>query len=166
MAITDDRFRNVLTGEVTQAAANALQFAEMTTGASLGTRLGLIIDQISYYPSAAALRELVANNDRMMMAITTSDQVTDLEDEADSRILHVSQITSIVVGAVTSLTHSMTPLDYDFTPPLIVAAPRLHLAFDTNNFAAAQTCRVRIAYRFISLSPQEYLEVAETFLHQ
>lgn len=165
MALTDDRFRNVLSAEVISSAANTLTFAEVQTGASLGTRLGLIIDAIDFYPTKAAMLEMTTDGDAIKMAWTTSDQVTDLDDEADSRIIDLARIQRHDFGTAASAAHVVLPVHREFTPPLIVAAPKMFVAVHTAGLASAATLRSRMAFRFINLSPQEYLEIAETFLH-
>lgn len=165
MALTNDRFRNVLSAEVISSAANTLTFAEVQTGASLGMRLGVIVDAIDFYPTHAAINEMTQLADQIIMAWTTSDQVSDLEDEADSRILDVLRFSRHDLGTAGSGVFLALPFHRDFTPPLIVAAPKLFLAVHTGGLASAATLRSRLAFRFTPLSAQEYLEIAETFLH-
>lgn len=165
MALTDDRFRNVLSAEVIMSAADTLTFAEVQTGASLGMRLGLVIDAIDFYPPASGYALMTTAGDAISMAWTTSDQVTDLNDEADSRIIHPVKIVRVDFGTAASAQLTHLPMHVEFTPPIIVASPKLFLAADSNGLASALTVRSRMAFRFISLNAQEYLEIAETFLH-
>jgi len=165
MAIMDDRFQNILSAEVTTSAANVLTFAEVQTGASLGMRLGLVIDSIDMYPAQAVLAEMTTAGDRILMAWCTSDQVTDLEDEADSRVLDVIRISRLDFGTAASAQLVTVPLHREFSPPRIMASPKLFIAFNTFGLASVGILRSRLAFRFISLSAQEYLEIAETFLH-
>lgn len=165
MPIVDDRFRNVLSIEVTQSAADTLTFQEVPTGVSLGQGLGIVIDEISYYPNHANIRELDADTDTLMMALTTSDQPDDIADYSDSRIVDTVALLSHVVGTAGNFQVHELPIRTEFTPPIILATPRLFLAVDTAGFGAAATARVRVAFRYVKLTPQEYLEVAETFLN-
>lgn len=158
-----DRFANIASGDVLQTAANALTFDEVLTGISLGVGVGIIIDQFDYYPLFATYRELVGNADSLLMAWTTSSDVTDLANYGDRRILHAIGIPALIVGAVVSLEHAVFPIDKQFFPPLIIASPRIYFALDMFGAAAAGQARSRCYYRFIELSPQEYLEIAETF---
>lgn len=165
MALTDDRFANILHAEVTHSAANTITFTEVQTGASLGMRLGLIVDTMFFYPIPSTIALMTASNDRISMAWCTSDQVTDLQDEADSRILHVMHMVRHDMGTAAAAQLYITPLVAEFNPPLIMASPKLFLCSDSNGLASVGTVRARLGFRFISLSPQEYLEIAETFLH-
>lgn len=158
-----DRFANIASGDVTLSAANVITFDEVLTGISLGVGVGMIFDEIDYFPSVQALNELVATADEMFMAWTISNDIPDLEDVSDRRILHAMHLKSLLVGAVVSLTHFKTPFVHQFFPPLIVAAPRIYFAADTGGFGTARRFRSRLYYRFIELSAQEYLEIAETF---
>ena len=158
----EDRFANVAAGEVVMSAANALTFTELLTGVSLGQGVGMLIDQIDYYPTEATAAEMATSADALVMGVTTSNDLTDLDDYKDRRIVHVirSEIQMTTSGAV----YMKWPEVAQFFPPLILAAPRLYLAVDTSAYAAAATVRFRIYFRYVSLTPQQYLELAEAFL--
>ena len=164
MAAREDRFANIAAARVVESAAGTLTFTEMLTGISLGQGVGMIIDQISYYLNSAAIQDLVASQDAIVMGITASDDVADLTDVTDRRILHATHIETMMVGAVVSLSHLRMPFDYQFFPPMIFASPRLHLGVIGLNLAGAVTARCRIYFRYISLTPQQYLELAEAFV--
>lgn len=160
---TRDRFANIATGDVTMTAANAITFDEVLTGVSLGVGVGIIIDQIDYEWTAVSLRELLGNADQLQGAWLTSADATDLADLSDRRILHAHVLTAVIVGAVVSLWVHKQPDPYQFFPPIIVASPRIYLGANTQGAAAASRLRSRMYFRFIELSPAEYLELAETF---
>lgn len=158
-----DRFANIAAGDVTLTAADALTFDEVLTGISLGVGVGMLVDEIDYMPTVAALNELVAGGDAIHMGWATSNSVTNLEDIADRRILHAMILKTVIVGAVVSLWTHKTPFVHQFFPPIIVAAPRLFFGADQEGGASARQFRSRLYYRFIELNAQEYLEIAETF---
>jgi len=158
-----DRFANIASGEVTMSAANTITFTEILTGISLGVGVGILIDEIDYYPSSAALRELVGNADSIAMGWTTSNAVSDLVDAADRRVIHSINLVASIVGAVVSLHVLKVPFVHQFFPPTIFASPRIYLGTNTGGFGAAALVRSRLYYRFIELNAQEYLEIAETF---
>lgn len=158
-----DRFANIASAEVTLSAANVLSFAEVLTGVSLGVGVGILIDEIDYTPDAVALQSLVANTDDIQMAWTTSTGVTDLADPSDRRILHAMRLVPSIIGSVVSLTLYKIPWVHQFFPPIIIAAPRIHFAGDSSGIATPPVYRSRLYYRYIELSTQEYLEIAETF---
>lgn len=158
-----DRFANIAAGDVTMSAANTLTFQEILTGISLGVGVGMLIDQIDYTPTSASIRELLGNADALFAAWTTSNGVSDIADASDRRVLHAFQEIPTIVGAVVSLAQSRWPAVYQFFPPIIVAAPRIFVAMNTSGAAAASRLRSRMYFRFVELSAQEYLEIAETF---
>lgn len=164
MASFDDRFQNILAAEVVQPSADALTFAQVNTGVSLGQGLGMVIDAMDFWPSSTVIKELITNTDSLDLAWTTSDQITDLQDEADSRIIDVIRLVPAVAGTAGNVNVIQLPLHREYTPPRIMASTRLFLAVDSNGFAAAGTIRSRLAFRFIKLSTAEYLEIAETFM--
>ena len=162
--VMDDRFRNVLSAEVTLSAADTLTYQELNTGTGIGQGLGMVIDAIDYYPASGAMRELDADNDSIQMAFTTSDQATNLTDMSDRRIFDAVFVFNQLIGTAGNTWPHHTPIHREFTPPLLVASPRIFFGVDTGGFASAYTFQARMAFRFIKLSAQEYLEVAETFI--
>lgn len=163
-AAREDRFANVAAVRTVMSAANVLTFSELLTGISLGQGVGMLIDQIDYHLSSASERELVGSADSMVCALTTSNDITDISDMQDRRILHSMVKTPVVVGSVVSLVISLRPVVFQFFPPLILAAPRIQFGVDSAGFGAAGTVDVRIYFRYITLSPQQYLELAEAFI--
>lgn len=161
---TDDRFQNVLTAQVLASAANVLTFAEVQTGASLGLGLGLVIDTMDFWPNNTSLAEMTAANDRIVMAWCTSDQVDDLEDPSDSRIIHAMSYARRDAGTAANALFQLTPFHHEFTPPRIVAIPRVYLATISAGLASANRVFARLGFRYIKLTDKEYLELAETFL--
>lgn len=164
MPLIDDRFANVITAEVTQTAANAEAFQEIATGVSLGQQLGMVIDELEFFTDLSTLiTALAGDGDRIDFAITTSDLVDDFDDVTDRRILWSG---GLVKDELTSgVVMHKNPIGYrTFNPPLIHASPRIFLGVDSSSLAIVLTIRCRIHFRYIKLTAQEYLEVAETFL--
>jgi len=164
MPTMTDRFQNVLSGQVNMSAANVLTFLELNTGVSLGAKMGLVIDQIDYNPAGASWRQLDAATDEMYMALCTSSSVTDLTDMTDNRLLDSVQIYGDTIGTAGTQLFYRNPLVTVFSPPLIHASPQLYFAMQTGGFASAGIVRMRLRFRFIKLSTEEYLELAEQFI--
>ena len=141
-----DRFANIASGNVILSAANTITFDEVLTGISLGVGVGIISDA-----------------DNLSWGWTTTQDPTDLLDAADRRIIHSMGLTSMIVGAVVSLWVHKQPFVHQFFPPMIFAAPRIFLGASSSGAGAAIQLRSRLYFRFIELSAQEYLEIAETF---
>ena len=161
MARNEDRFANILMAEVVESGANTLTFKEILTGISLGMGIGMIIDQIDYWPPTNMGAQLVATIDRIRMGFTVSDSITELNAD-DRSIIHMVEFHSGGAAAVPQI-HT-NPIPFQFFPPIIRASPRLFLAIEGESIAAAVTAQARMYFRYIDLSTQEYLELAETGL--
>lgn len=162
MPIMDDRFQNFLVFDITMSAANILTFQQINTGVSLGQGLGIVIDEIRYVPTLPSMRELTAATDDLKVSLCTTDTVSDIGDYGDSRVLDNLTIVTAVTNTGPPF---VMPFKHDFSPPLIIATPTLHIGMATTGAAAASRCRMRVSFRYIKLTAQEYLEVAETFLN-
>ena len=162
-----DRFANIASIEVTESAANTLTFSPLATNMGfLGRRdqaLAMIIDELQWYPSAPGLADLVDTADRLGMALTVSNSVTDILDLTDRRILSFIEFNAIMVGAVTSLSIFVQPVRQQFFPPLITAERTLYLGVQGVSLAAAVVARLRILFRVETLDSAELVELAEVF---
>lgn len=163
-ARTEDRFANIAAIGVTQTAANSTNFTQMLTGISLGEGRGIIIDQIDYMPINQAIDELLIAADQIRFGIFSSDSITDFEDITQRRILHSAYLKAAVSGTPASWNVIKMPLVHQFFPPMIFAAPRLYAGVASAGFTAAITVYFRIYFRYVTLSPQEYIELAEAFV--
>jgi len=161
MARADDRFANVLPVEVVMSAANTLTFAQVETGVSLGTGIGLLIDQINYYIPFGEVSELLTSADTIKMAWVNSDALTDLVAD-ERRVIDMVELSQTLTTS--GVIAHKSPIIHQFFPPLIRATPRMWLACVTAGFAGAATVRSRLFFRYIDLNTQEYLELAESGL--
>ena len=161
MARNEDRFANILMAKVTASSANAITFKEILTGISLGMGIGMLIDQIDYFVPKATVADLVTTSDALRIAFAVSDGLTAFEAD-DRQVIHMTEIAlTLTTSGVVAI---KSPLSYQFFPPIIRAAPRLFLGVDSDGLAAAAVVYARMYFRYIDLSSQEYLELAETGL--
>lgn len=158
-----DQYTNLASSEVTESAAGTLTLVELLTGISLGGGIGMLIDQIDYQFSAAALELVVAASDSLSAGWFTSNAPTAF-DLNDRRQIHQMSVSQALVGAVVSQTHFIQPFTFSFSPAMIFANPRLYLAIRGLNLAAVGFVVSRIYFRYIPLTPQQYLELAEAFI--
>lgn len=162
-----DKYANIATFDITQGAANAIVFGELLTGAGIdsGRRkaTAILIDEIDYFPYAAAIAQMTTAGDDLFLGLTVSDQVTALSDVSDSRILHAAQYTRFDFGTAASGAFFRLPFVYQFFPALITAERRIYLGFDSTGLAAAQSCRARMYYRTVEITEGEFIELAEVF---
>lgn len=161
--MAEDRYSNILAGTVTETGANTITFDEINLPVSLATRRGILIDEVRYFPNAAALNDLVAEGDVITAGVVTSENVTDLNDPTDRRILDQFALTAHVNGTAASGLVAKAPYIHQLFPPIIFAGQRIFFALAGVGLDAAATMRFRLHYRFIDLTPAEYLEIAETF---
>lgn len=161
----EDRYTNLASASVTESAVGTMTFSELVTGISLGQGMGILIDQIDYTFNRATMDLLVAASDEIGAGWFTSNAVTTLNIN-DRRNIHALRFyaqptigTPAGGGAL-----SMMPVVHQFFPPLIIAAPRIYFGIRSANIASPALCESRIYFRYIELSSQEYLELAETFI--
>lgn len=157
----NDKYANVATVSVTASGASVV-FSEFITGISLATGMGILIDKIEYWFNKADQQVLI-NNESMMMGIVTNNSLTAI-DPSKAQVLHHTMVHRTDYGtAANALLHKF-PTVFDFVPPMIVAAPKLYLAFDSSDAGSANIHYARIYFRYIKLTTQEYLELAEAFI--
>ena len=160
----EDRFANLASAKVVQSAANTLTFVEMNTGISLGAGIGILIDQIDYYPTSAGIADMTTSGDQIDMAWTTSNVITDIQNVSDRRVIDLFSFFRFDLGTAASGALIKEPFSKQYFPPLIIAAPKLYLALASSGLAGVATLRSRLHYRYIELTDKEYLEIAETFI--
>jgi len=162
--MAEDRFANVFTGELKLTGANTLSFAEMNFGITLRDRVALIIDQLYWYLSAASIAEMTATGDRIIAGLCVSDQVADMEDIADRRILVGLTFTRHDFGTAAAAGFIQTPIVQEFSPPLIVLPNRFFIGGSSSGLASALTIQVRMHFRTVSITQdQQLVEVLEAF---
>lgn len=151
---------------VVMSAADTLTFQELNTGVSLGQNLGILIDEIDYYVTQPNIGLMSADSDRISIALTSDNTPSAIhsDDMSDRRIIDSYHLGTRVVGAIVSQGFLEYPVRHQFFPPIIIASPQLYVGMETAGLASAGNAVVRILYRFIPLSAQDYLELAETFL--
>lgn len=160
-----DIYANLATIRVTESGANTLTFVELLTGISLGQGIGLLIDSLEYHLDAGVLADMAAAGDAFTMALCTNQTMTSLNPE-NPGLVHTTriQMDGVIGTPASSGKFSISPIVYQFFPSIIIAAPRVYAAAAGISLASAGGFRMRIYFRYITLSSQEYLELAETFL--
>jgi len=163
-----DRFANVASLATTQSAANVLTFSSLATNMGfLGRRdqaLAMAIDEIQYFVTRVMANEMDADADSVSAAITSSDQVTNLEDVTDRRIIDAMSVGRIDAGTAANAIFLEFPSRKQFFPPLITAERTLFLAVNSVGLASAGLVRARILYRVETLTGAELVELSEAFL--
>jgi len=162
--MAEDRFANVFTAEVIQSAANVLTFAELNFGITLRDRTAIVIDQLYWFPAVGTIFLMTDEADDITMALCVSDQITDINDMGDRRILAAQSILATGFGTPASAALYILPLKDNFAPPLIVLPNRIFIAVNSTGLATAATVRLRMHFRTVSITQdQQLIEVLESF---
>ena len=162
--MAEDRYANIMSGAVQMSAANTITFLAINTGVGLQSKQGMLIDQIDYYPTGAAIAEMTTAVDNLQFALTVSNGVTNLFDFTDRRVVHSSILLRADFGTAAAAELVKLPIVNQFFPPLIVAEPTLYFAADTVGLASAALIRFRVYFRFIDLTDRNILEIAQSFV--
>ena len=161
----EDRFANLASITATESGTGVLTYAELLTGISIGAGIGILIDKIAYNFEVGGIGTLIASADALYAGWTTSKVPTSF-DYNDRRVIDMIALYSEpTIGTAASAGHPFRmPLFHDFSPPLIIASPRLYLGVQGASLAGPITCRSRMFFRYQPLTDKEYLELAETFV--
>jgi len=162
--MAEDRFANVFTASVVQTAANALTFGEMNFGITLRDRVAIVIDTLYFYIRRTDLLLFTAAGDEIIAALTVSDQVTNLADLGDRRILVAKWINRMDFGTAAGGALAIIPLEISFSPPMITLPNRLFFGVDSTGLATAAIVQMRMHFRTVSITQdQQLVEVLEAF---
>lgn len=162
--MAEDRFANVFTATVLQSGANALTFAEMNFGLNLRDRVAIVIDELYWYLASNMYGLMTVAADLVSVAVTVSDQVTDIQDMADRRIIFQRRVLRADWGTAASGGLVLEPFKDSFSPPIIILPTRVFIGIASAGLASATGCTLRMHYRTVSLTAdQQLLEVLETF---
>lgn len=145
------------------SAANTITFTQVRFPVGVFSNIALRITRVDWYPSTAALREIVGAADSLQMALTSKDDLTVLDPANQSIICNLN-----VVGIAANVEKMITPFTSDFsTLPeqgLLIPANPLFVGITSGGFAAVAIVRVVIYYRFVQLKPQESVELLQALL--
>ena len=162
-----DRFASIASIQTVMSAPNVTTFSSLATNMGfLGRRdqaLAMVIDEIQYSPSVAAIAEMTAVQDNIQMALCNADTPTNLEDLTDRRILDFWEITRADFGVAASAQLIEVPSRKQFFPPLITAERTLFLGIASNGLTSPITGFCRILFRVETLTGAELVELSEVF---
>lgn len=162
--MAEDRFANVFNGTVTMSAPDTLTFAELVFGITLRDRIAIVIDELFYWVGIPVLTEMTAVADALSFGITTSDQVTNLNNPSDRRIINLERISRSDFGTAAGGQFVRQPFHRPFSPPIILLPNRIFFGMASAGLASAATGYVRIHFRTVSITQdQQLIEVLETF---
>jgi len=153
----------VFTAEVVQVAANSMTWAEMNFGMTLRDRVGLVIDELYWYPAKAMIGEMTTTGDYFAAAISQSDSPASLSID-DRRIISIQEWVRLDFGTAAGGQLVHLPKKLSFAPPLITLPNRLFIGLVSAGLASAGTMRLRMHFRTVPISEaRQLMEILEAF---
>jgi len=162
--MAEDRFANIFSSSVTQASANSFTFTQLEFGIGIRDKLAIVFDEIYVFLRTSEIALMTALSDRITLAWTISDAVTDPNDYSDRRIIYSMELQRADFGTAASGAFLRMPLKESFAPPMIVLPTRLFFGVASAGLAAAITVRSRLHFRTVPMTTEQQLnEVLEAF---
>lgn len=160
MASVKDIYANIVSATA-DATSGTPNFTEVNLGISLGSKVGIIIDSIEYLPSLGLLNEFQDDGDLCVFGWSSSNSLS-APAISDSQVIDFNQMSFMAFGTPANGRFDIFPYKKSFLPPIIVASPRIYFYVDATGPNAGNV-KCRLYFRYVELSTQEYLELAETF---
>ena len=157
-----DKYANIINASLLTAGASTVT-QDISTGVSLGEGKGMLIDQIDYFLSAGCLSDFIAAAAGEFYKLSWSVQ-SDQFGYDNSKVIHELDVVKWVTGTPANAFISLWPKVFQFFPPLILASPKLYFNGSGSASIAAVSVFARMYFRYVDLTPQEYLELAESFV--
>jgi len=155
-----DEYANVASAYVTLSGATIV-YNELQTGISLGQGQAIIIDKIEYDPTSAEMTRIADTEElRFGWSVTNALDTINLTKKG---IVDLMLFKRWDDGAAAQANYEVLPFHKEFSPPLIVASPRIYL-FGQGVAGSSGSVLSRMYFRYVKLSTQKYLELAEAFL--
>jgi len=165
--MAEDRYANIATISVTFSAANTATFQELPTQLGIQsdrkTAVAMLIDQIDYFTTNAALLEMTTAGDSIHWMLSISNGIANFLDFADRRVLHTTFLHRADFGTAAGGQLVQIPITKQFFPPLVVAERSLYLGGTSVGLASAAVIHCRIYYRTVTLTDSQFLEISEVF---
>jgi len=160
-----DKYPNLLSVSVTESAANTLTFEEVNIGLSAFDRVGLLIHRLEYWPENNFWDSLNASTDFLHMALTTSNQLSDINADERSAIDTV-RIKTVDIGTAATGYHVVLPIVRSFTDMpmsgLLVAPRPLYFGLIADGIASAITVQCRMYFTIVKMADADYFELLES----
>lgn len=160
-----DIYANIVNRSITMSAANTITFEEIDVGLNIFDKVGLLLHRFDVEINNATKIELNASADELDIALTQSNQVSELTYD-ERAVIDKMKLSAHTVG--TAATYRLEPQPYtiDWTDlpggGLLIAPRPLYLAADSIGFGAAAYATTRIYFTIVQLKPEEYFEILES----
>jgi len=162
---TKDKYANILTQEITMSAADTLTFTEVSIGLSIFDKVGILISRIEYHPSVTTMNLMIADDDKLFHAVTTTNTLASL-NAREMSILDYHTLNMQVVAAGSGVQLYETPIVRDFANlpggGLLITPRPWYVALSSTSLGTAGVSVFRFFFTVVKLTPQDYFELLET----
>lgn len=163
MAKKKDEFSQLAYISIVESAANTLTFNGLSVFSNLLEPKGLVVHRLQYNVASQAL--LVAADDSMSFGLAGSDSITALSLD-DPQIYDMEELVRRDLGTAGSGFYVSTMYIKDLSElpggGMLVPADRVYGFVAGSSLASAVTVRIRMHFTVLDLTPQQYLELAQT----
>lgn len=160
-----DAYANKFYGTVTESGASTLTFAEIPTNVDVFTKRAWILHRLEWYTNPDNRSLLLASDDAIKIALTSSDKLTALGLDT-AGVIDLLEL-DVVFKTAVGIAPFEQPLKRDFTElpggGLIIAPRPLYIAVQGVSIAAAVTASVRGYFTSVDLSADEYIELVDFY---
>ena len=162
--IRKDVYVNVAFGNCIMSAANTLTFTQIQLAVGIFQGVAMLLHRINYFPTIGSVRELTAATDYLTMALTSSSQLTAINDVAEAAIIDSTSI--IPVGVSVEPVQIPVIKNFGGFPGggRLVPANPLYIAALTAGAAAASQVRCQLDFTFVELTDKDYIELIQSQL--
>lgn len=159
-----DQFANIAYLSVTESAANTLTFAQLQMATMMmDAKYALIIHRAEWF--IGDLASLNSSTDRINIALTLTDRITDIGDQSQPEVLFYQRIARFDLGAAATGNFVDFPKSRDFTnlpgTGILVPADRLYIGIQGAGAAAAMQVNMRLYYTVKELETADYWDLIE-----
>jgi len=166
MAKARDQYSNKAYGTVTESAQGTLTFTEISTNVNIFDKVAWVVNRLEWYIPPATLALCVGGGDYIEMALCASNNISTLALNAPS-VIDLNLYRMDAIGTPASALPSNWPLVRSFENlpggGLIIAPRPLYVGVKSTSIASAATVEVRMNFRQIMMTPDEYIELIDFY---
>lgn len=161
-----DKYANKVYGAVTESGANTLTFAEIKTNVDVFSKAAWVLHRLEYFLRAADLDLIVGNLDTIMLALTSSDKLTTI-DQSTAGVIDLFELGGHFATSV-GFAYRDNPVIRDFSGlpggGIIIAPRPLYVAVKGTSLASAVgPVTLRGYFTQLQLNADEYLELVDFY---
>jgi len=159
-----DRFTNMIQVQPEESTVNTLTFGDIDLGLTIFQKVGIIVNRIVIDWTAQLLGQFNNDNDRCLVSITQSDNITSIGLHENAVIFKAERM-RIDFGTAASAQLADTVIAYDLMGlpggGELMAPRPLHWAIQGSGLDTAASVTMRIYFQILELKADEYFEILE-----